>query len=184
MTLISSVLRPLVDQSSLWSNSVQTGRTQCSTIREGSGFYRLEVSQGDDVTEVDFGADFRLLPIEQGPLGPTLSGEELAINKVLAVFGRAEARDFVDFSVLTKRYDLEKLMRRAFEKDPGFDPQVFERCSLDSGDFPGTNSIFLTRGTKDLSERSSAGRRISWICHSIDFCRRVVERDDDCGLGR
>ncbi len=58
-------------------------------VREGSGFLRLEVSQVDDVTEVDFGSDFRLLPIEQGPLGPTLAGEELAINKVLAVFGRS-----------------------------------------------------------------------------------------------
>jgi hypothetical protein len=97
-------------------------------VREGSGFYRLEVSQGGDVTEVDFGADFRLLPMEQGPLGPTLAGEELAINKVLAVFGRAEARDFVDLSVLTKRYGLEQLMRRALEKDPGFDPQVQEHA--------------------------------------------------------
>lgn len=87
-------------------------------IRESSGFYRLEVSKAGDVTEVDFGADFRLLPIEQGPLGPTLAGEELAINKVLAVFGRAEARDFVDLSVLTKRYGLEHLMRRASEKRP------------------------------------------------------------------
>lgn len=94
-------------------------------VREGTGFYRLEVSRSDDMTEVDFGSDFRLLPIEQGPVGRTLAGEELAINKVLAVFGRAEARDFADLSVLTKRYGLEHLLRRAAEKDPGFDRDVF-----------------------------------------------------------
>jgi hypothetical protein len=49
-------------------------------VREGPGLYRLEVSHGEDVTEVDFGTDFRLLPMEQGPLGPTLGGEELAID--------------------------------------------------------------------------------------------------------
>jgi hypothetical protein len=34
-------------------------------VREGSGFYRLEVEDGGEATEVDFGADFRLLPIDR-----------------------------------------------------------------------------------------------------------------------
>ena len=38
---------------------------------QGSDFYRLAVSQAGAVTEVDFVADYRLLPIELGPLGPT-----------------------------------------------------------------------------------------------------------------
>src|SRR6202035_4835097 len=50
----------------------------------------------DEVTEVDLGADAMLLPVERGELGPILAGEELAVDKILAVFGRAEARDFVD----------------------------------------------------------------------------------------
>lgn len=94
-------------------------------IREGAGFFRLEVREYDEVTEVDLGADARLLPVERGELGPILAGEELAIDKVLAVFGRAEARDFVDLAAVADRYGLEYLCRRALDKDRGFDPQVF-----------------------------------------------------------
>jgi hypothetical protein len=37
----------------------------------------------------------------------------------------AQARDFVDLSVLEPRYGLEGLFRLAKEKDPGFDTEVF-----------------------------------------------------------
>lgn len=43
-------------------------------ILDGKGFVRLEVASTNDVTEVDFGADFRLLPAERGPLGRFLLG--------------------------------------------------------------------------------------------------------------
>ncbi len=153
-------------------------------IRESSGFYRPEVSQAGDVTEVDFGADFRLLPIEQGPLGPTLAGEELAINKVLAVFGRAEARDFVDLSALTKRYGLEHLMRRASEKDPGFDAQVFAEML--------TKFERLPRDEFEISDQDYQ-RLVRTIEHwrgilldlSPDHLqnKRGLEGGDDMGLG-
>ena len=142
-------------------------------FRESSGFYRLEVSQAGDVTEVDFGADFRLLPIEQGPLGPTLAGEELAINKVLAVFGRAEARDFVDLSALTKRYGLEHLMRRGSEKDPGFDAQVFAEMLTKFERLPrGRISRSPTRITRGLFERLNIGGGSSSTSRPITFRTR------------
>lgn len=112
-------------------------------IREAPGFFRLEVREHDEVTEVDFGADARILPVERGELGPILAGEELAVDKVLAVFGRAEARDFVDLSAVADRYGLEYLCGRALDKDRGFDPQVFsemldrfERLPRDEFDLP------------------------------------------------
>jgi hypothetical protein len=57
------------------------------------GFARLEVGVGQDRTEVDLAHDYRLLPVEQSPLGPTLAAEELATDKLLALFDRAEARE-------------------------------------------------------------------------------------------
>ena len=47
------------------------------------GFARLIVESGDDRTELDFGADARLFPAEPGRLAPTLTGEELAVDKSL-----------------------------------------------------------------------------------------------------
>jgi hypothetical protein len=89
------------------------------------GFVRLIVSDGDERTELDLAADARLFPAERGRLAPTLTGEELAVDKVLAVFGRAEARDFADLMALEPRYGLDRLCELAAEKDLGFDLAVF-----------------------------------------------------------
>jgi hypothetical protein len=89
------------------------------------GFVRFVVSDGDQVTELDLGTDARLFPAEPGRIAPTLTGEELAVDKVLAVFGRAEARDFVDLMALEPRYGLDRLSELAAQKDLGFEPDLF-----------------------------------------------------------
>lgn len=47
------------------------------------------------------------------------------MDKVLAIFGRAEARDFVDLAALVERYGFADLFRLAAEKDRGFSIDVF-----------------------------------------------------------
>lgn len=64
-------------------------------VQDNPGFARLLIEGVSDRTEVDLAADARLFPVEPGKPAPALSGEELAVDKALAVFGRAEARDFV-----------------------------------------------------------------------------------------
>lgn len=54
-----------------------------------------------------------------------LSSTELAVDKVLAIFGRAEARDFVDFAAVVDQHGLESVFRLAAEKDRGFSIDVF-----------------------------------------------------------
>lgn len=98
---------------------------QLERRRISSGFVRLAVSDGVETTEVDLAADFRLRPAESGPLGPILAGEELAADKTLALFGRAEARDFIDVFFLSQRYGLKQMCELAAEKDPGFRLDVF-----------------------------------------------------------
>jgi hypothetical protein len=98
---------------------------QVRRVREGMGFVRLSVERGDEVTEVDLAADARLLPLERKAGLPVLSSRELAVDKVLAIFGRAEARDFVDLAAVVERYGFADLFRLAAEKDPGFSIDVF-----------------------------------------------------------
>jgi hypothetical protein len=88
-------------------------------------FVRIEVSGGDDRCEVDLAVDYRALPAEPSQYGPTLAVRELAANKVLAVFGRAEARDVLDLAALTGQFELREMMELASEKDPGFDTPGF-----------------------------------------------------------
>jgi hypothetical protein len=79
--------------------------------RSSRGFARLTVVAGDDATELDLAADARIRPVDTGPLGPMLSAEELGADKLLALFDRAQARDFVDVAALVDRYSGAKLRR-------------------------------------------------------------------------
>ena len=90
-----------------------------------AGFARLVVDDGVERTGVDPAADARLLPAEPSQFGLLLSAEELAVDKVLAIFGRAEARDFIDLAALEPRFGLDHLCRLALEKDVGFRQSVF-----------------------------------------------------------
>ncbi|MGH9279344.1 MAG: nucleotidyl transferase AbiEii/AbiGii toxin family protein [Acidimicrobiales bacterium] len=96
-----------------------------SEERIAPGFARLLLADDTDQTRVDLAADARLLPTEQSELGLVLSAEELAVDKVLAIFGRAEARDFVDLAVLEPRFGLDHLCTLAASKDTGFRRSVF-----------------------------------------------------------
>jgi hypothetical protein len=73
--------------------ALQSAGLTVRRVQDNPGFARLLVESGNDRTEVDLAADARLFPVEPGEPAPTLSGEELAVDKVLAVFGQAEARD-------------------------------------------------------------------------------------------
>lgn len=93
-------------------------------VRATDGFARLLVADGEAVTELDLASDFRLLPPERTPFGLTLAGEELAVDKILALFDRAEPRDFVDLAAVVDRWGLDHLCQLAPEKDRGFDRNV------------------------------------------------------------
>ena len=57
-------------------------------------------------------------------LGPTLAPVELAGRKLLALFGRAEARDFADVYLLAQRFGKEALLSQAESLDAGFNRTV------------------------------------------------------------
>jgi hypothetical protein len=105
--------------------ALQAAGLAVQRIQVNPGFARLVVESGDDRTELDLAADARLFPAEPGDPAPMLAGEELATDKVLALFGRAEARDFVDLLAVEPRYGLDRLFGLAAEKDRGFTPAMF-----------------------------------------------------------
>jgi hypothetical protein len=89
-------------------------------------FVRLEIS--DDLEEliIDLGRDSPAeQPVDSTELGPTLSPRDLAARKTLALFGRAEARDFADIYDLARRYGRGHLLAWAAADDAGFDQQIF-----------------------------------------------------------
>lgn len=90
------------------------------------GFIRAVVQRADQATRVDWARDsaWRFLPLVQDPLGGLLLHPvDLAINKILVLAGRDEARDFVDTLFVHRRVlPLAGLCWAAAGKDPGFTP--------------------------------------------------------------
>jgi hypothetical protein len=90
------------------------------------GLVRAVVRRGADATRVDWAHDsaWRFMPLVRDPLGGLLLHPvDLAINKVLAVAGRDEARDFVDVLFVHERVlPLAGLCWAAAGKDPGLTP--------------------------------------------------------------
>jgi hypothetical protein len=94
-------------------------------VREGETFARAVVRRGVDAVVVDLAVD---TTPERPPtatfIGPALDPDELAGRKVIALFDRAEARDFADVYVLAARYGTGRLIELAAVVDSGFDTGV------------------------------------------------------------
>lgn len=90
------------------------------------GFIRAVVSHNSDSTRIDWAHDsaWRFMPLVADPLGGLLLHPvDLAINKVLALAGRDEARDYVDIlHVHQTVLPLAGLVWAAVGKDPGLTP--------------------------------------------------------------
>lgn len=94
-------------------------------VQDGPTFCRMIVTWAGEETLVDLAIDSppRNLPTIT-VLGPTLAPLELAGRKLLALFGRAEARDFADVYVLARHFGKDALIAQARALDAGFDLNV------------------------------------------------------------
>ena len=89
-------------------------------LHSAETFARLQIESDSETTRIDFATDYRLMPAVQTEEGAVLAERELAADKTLALFGRAEPRDFLDFQSLAARFSLDELCDLAASKDAGF----------------------------------------------------------------
>lgn len=110
-------------------------------VRDSATFCRLAICGPEDLM-VDLCLDSPpLSPPSVSFLGPTFSPLELAGRKLLALFDRAEPRDFVDVYFLVQRFGKASLLTEASVIDHGFHPRYLaERmatlASLDRDELP------------------------------------------------
>ncbi|MCK5850497.1 MAG: nucleotidyl transferase AbiEii/AbiGii toxin family protein [Kiritimatiellae bacterium] len=97
-------------------------------IRDHPSFIEVMVSMGDDHVLLQWVRDsaYRFFPlVESVDFGLTLHPYDLATNKVLAMVGRVEVRDWIDVvECHTKIQQLGYLLWGACGKDPGFGPEM------------------------------------------------------------
>lgn len=91
-----------------------------------AGYIRATVARSGASTKVEWAHDsaWRFMPTDRHPMvGFTLHPADLALNKLLALAGRDEARDFLDILGLHRQtLPLGALCWAAAGKDPGFTP--------------------------------------------------------------
>lgn len=92
--------------------------------QSGPGFARLHITNEGDVTLLDLGYDPAFSPPVVTAIGAVRALEDLAGDKLLALFSRAAPRDFVDVAALLNRFSWSELEARAASKDRGFDRHV------------------------------------------------------------
>jgi hypothetical protein len=94
-------------------------------IHDSDTFCRMVIRSAGDMVLVDLAVNAPPdLPASASCAGPTLAPEELAGNKLLALFDRAAARDFADVYVLAHHFGKDVLLARAAQIDAGFDASV------------------------------------------------------------
>jgi hypothetical protein len=93
-----------------------------------TAFHRAVISKHSEHLRIEWAQDsaFRFFPLQEDPLcGFRLHDADAAVNKILALAGRQEARDFVDALHLDATYlPLGALVWAGCGKDPGFTPDL------------------------------------------------------------
>jgi Nucleotidyl transferase AbiEii toxin, Type IV TA system len=90
-------------------------------------FARLNVRSATESAKVELGLDWRKNTPIVLAVGPVLHADDAVANKVCALFGRAEVRDYIDVDaiVASDRYTEDELLGLAEDHDPGFDRSWF-----------------------------------------------------------
>lgn len=94
-------------------------------VHDSDTFCRL-LLHGPEELLVDLALDSApSRPATASIAGPTFAPAELAGRKVVALFDRAAARDFVDVFALSRRFTTVALLELAREVDAGFQIRIF-----------------------------------------------------------
>ena len=118
--------------------AVASAELDAKTLRESgysvewtfrnTGLYRAVISRDKESVRIDWTTDpaFRFFPaLEDEEFGYSLHPADLAVNKVLALVGRAEVRDFLDILQLDRKYlSLGTMIWAACGKDEGYTPSM------------------------------------------------------------
>lgn len=99
---------------------------EVTALREQKGYVEAEIARQEEKTRIEWVRDssFRFFPLVEHPeLGLVMHPFDLATNKVLALVGRLEVRDWVDVIECDQRLQpFGYLAWAACGKDPGYSP--------------------------------------------------------------
>jgi hypothetical protein len=153
-------------------------------LRERPSFVEAEVVRGDESVILQWAQDsaYRFFPlVESDVFGLVLHPFDLATNKVLALVGRVEPRDWVDVITCAERLQpLGYLAWAACGKDLGFSPaSILEHAGRTGRYAPAELSSLAFEGAPPDGGALAARWRAQ-----LDEARRVVEQLPADEVGR
>ncbi len=138
-------------------------------LRGFHSFVELSVNSSEDSTIIHLALDspFRFeqpTVFEEIPGLKVDSLIDIATNKLLALFGRAVLRDFIDiYFLVNEHFSKDELIEKARQKDPGFDLYWFgiamDRINDFSDDSPDMHLLTRSCTMNELKEFFSIWRR-------------------------
>lgn len=144
--------------------------------RETASYIEANIFHDKNSVLIQWARDsaFRFFPLIQDPvLGTTLHPFDLATNKLLAMAGRLEPRDWIDTIECHRRIQpLGYLIWAACGKDPGVNPDMltkdatrlhYSQTEIEALDFEGPAPTVATLSTEWKSALSSAKELISLL---------------------
>jgi hypothetical protein len=154
---------------------LETNGYTVRAIRERPGFVQAEVSKQDERVLMEWAHDsaYRFFPLlEHEELGLALHPFDLATNKLLALVGRREVRDWVDvIECHRKLQPLGYLAWAASGKDPGFGPAALLEHAARGGRFaePEVAELAFSGPTPNAAELAQ-----EWHA-ALEDARRLIE---------
>lgn len=155
---------------------------EAETLLALPGFIRALVRKGSDATKVEWAHDsaWRFMPpVASDEVGYTLAPVDLAINKLLALVGRDEPRDYVDIhEIIEDTLSLGALCWAASGKDPGFTPRMLLEILRRRGRYQPQDFARLSL-TQPLDLPAMKAR---WL-KALDGAERFVDSRDPAEAG-
>jgi hypothetical protein len=101
-------------------------------------------------------------------IGPVLHPDDAVANKVCALFGRAEVRDYVDVDAILSsgRYAEDQLLSLAMDHDPGFDRLWFAEALSAIDRLP--DSLFQSYSLDPMQVSALRERMTGWAARIRD----------------
>lgn len=177
------------DRETLTADGYEVG-----VLREAPAFVEVMVSRQGERTAMQWVRDsaYRFFPlVEDDLMGLCLHPFDLATNKVLAMAGRVEVRDWIDVLNCHRQIQpLGYLLWAACGKDPGYNPQSllalaarqhFSQAEVDALDFEGNRPNAAELGAAWHEALAAADR----VCQSLPLERlgTCVVADDSSLFG-
>jgi hypothetical protein len=147
------------------------------------GMYRAIVTQGEGTLRLDWTTEprFRFFPVQQDEdFGYCLHPADIAVNKVLALAGRTEIRDFLDTIQLDHAYlSLGALTWAACGKDPGLTPSLI----MDQTNRHSRHQETALKGENLVRQVDLKVLKQKWIearDKAVDLCARLPKNELGC----